>query len=404
MPTYKYVVKDESARTITGKLVADNQDIIVEELRKRKATIISIKELKEAQVFGGLRIGRPRVGLDDLVVFSRQLATMVDAGIPLLQSLSVLQEQMENKELRRILSIVSKDIETGNSLSTALSKHPSVFSDLYINMVKAGESSGMLNEILERMASYFEKVSALRRKVRTAMVYPAVVITMAIAITTFLMIKVVPTFSGIFDLLGGELPLPTKILIFVSNLVRKTFLIVIVSLIVFFSALARYIRTERGKLIFHRLELKLPILGELFRKVAVSKFSRTLATLVQSGVPILVSLEIVGKTSGNKVVEIAIENVRTNVREGESIAAPLGKSGVFPPMVVRMIAVGEQTGELGKMLGKISQFYDEQVDAAVAGLTSMIEPLIIGFLGIVVGSIVVALFLPILKITQLIGR
>jgi type IV pilus assembly protein PilC len=271
-------------------------------------------------------------------------------------------------------------------------------------MVKAGESSGMLNIILERISSYLEKTVGLQRKIKSAMVYPIIVISMAIIITTILLVKVVPTFKGIFDMLGGELPMPTKVLIFISDILRRwlIYAVSIVGLGVFL--VTRYIRTDTGRLKFDQLKLKLPVVGDLFRKVSISRFSRTLSTLIQSGVPILGALEIVGKTSGNRVIEIAVNNVKNNVREGESIAQPLIKSGVFPPMVTRMISVGEQTGELEKMLGKIADFYDEEVEAALSGLTSMIEPLIIAFLGVIVGGIVIALFLPIIKITQLLGK
>jgi type IV pilus assembly protein PilC len=404
MPVFKYVAKDQSAKTVSGKLVAKDKAIVVDELRKRKMVVISVTEVKGVSAFGfGLETGK-KVRTDDLVIFSRQLATMVDAGIPLMQSLDVLREQVRHGEFKRVISSIHDDIETGNSLSNSFAKHPNIFDSLYINMVKAGESSGMLNVILERLASYLEKMSMLRRKIRAAMVYPIIVISMAIIITAVLMLKVVPTFKGIFEMLGGELPLPTKVLIFVSDLFSKWIFYLIGVLIIISFIISRYVKTEKGRLRIDAIKLKLPVFGELFKKVAVSRFSRTLSTLIQSGVPILAALEIVGKTSGNKVIEDAIEDVRSNVREGESIAPPLVKSGVFPPMVTRMIAVGEQTGELEKMLGKVSDFYDEQVDTAITTLTSMIEPIIIAFLGIIVGGIVISLFLPILKITQLIGR
>ena len=403
MALFKYVAKDQSAKTLSGSMSADNQTVVIDELRKRKLVVISVKEVKESAK--GMRFfGGSKVKIDDLVIFSRQLATMVDAGIPLMQSLDALAEQIENASFKKVIAGIRDDIEVGNSLSASFSKHPQIFDTLYINMVKAGESSGMLNIILERVSSYLEKSISLQRKIKSAMIYPIIVISMAAIITTFLLVKVVPTFKNIFEMLGQDLPVPTKILIFFSDLLRKGLVFVIGGLFLISFAVSRYIRTETGRLNIDKLKLRLPAVGSLFRKVAVSRFSRTLATLIQSGVPILESLEIVGKTSGNKVIEIAVNNVRSNVREGESISSPLIKSGVFPPMVTRMIAVGEQTGELEKMLSKISDFYDEQVDVAISGLTSMIEPLIIAFLGVVVGGIVVALFLPILKITQIVGR
>jgi type IV pilus assembly protein PilC len=290
------------------------------------------------------------------------------------------------------------------SFCDSLAKHPKVFSELFINMTRAGEATGMLDEVLDRLASYLEKSVALTRKVRSSLVYPAVVVSMAILITAVLLLKVVPTFKSIFASLGGSLPLPTLILIAVSDLLRRNFLFLLGLLIVFSFVFKRYIGTEKGKYQFDRQKLKVPVLGPLFRKVALAKFSRTFSTLVRSGVSILNALDIVAKTSGNKVVEETVLNCRKAVRDGELISRPLSKSGVFPPMVCRMIGVGEQTGQLEKMLSKIADFYDEQVDAAVAALTSMIEPIVIAFLGIVIGGIVVSLFLPIFKITELIGK
>jgi type IV pilus assembly protein PilC len=290
------------------------------------------------------------------------------------------------------------------SFCDALSKHPTVFSELFINMSRAGEASGMLDEVLDRLASYLEKTASLQRKIQSSLVYPAVVITMAILITAVLLLKVVPTFKGIFDSLGGTLPLPTQILIMVSDLVRKYFIYTLGVLVLAGFLFRQYINTPKGRYNFDKALLRLPVLGTLFQKVAVAKFSRTFSTLVKSGVAVLNALEIVGKTSGNKVVEEAVSNCRTAVRDGEPIAAPLAKSRVFPPIVTRMVGVGEQTGQLEKMLTKIADFYDDQVDAAVAGMTSLIEPLVIAFLGIVIGGIVIALFLPIFKITELISK
>lgn len=268
-------------------------------------------------------------------------------------------------------------------------------------MVKVGETGGVLSTILDRIAAYLEKTLRLKRKVRSALIYPAVVVTMAIAITTILLVKVVPTFASIYDSFNQELPGMTQVLITISNFLKSKILYFIGGLILFVIFLGRLYRMDKGRLIIDRAVLRLPIFGDLIRKVAISRFSRTLATLLQTGVPILESLDIVGKSSGNRVLELVVENVKNNVREGESIAAPLVKSGVFPPMVTRMVAIGEKSGQLEKMLTKVAEFYDDQVDASVAGLTSIIEPVIIGFLGIVVGFIVIALFLPIINITQI---
>lgn len=396
MAHFSYVAKDNQGLRLTGILEASEEHAAIEVLHKKGLIVISVKEEK-------IRKARQQgVKLDDLVVFSRQLATMVESGITLVQALSILSEQAENKILSDITLGIKDDIESGSTLYDAIGKYPKVFSNLYVNMVKAGETSGLLDEILDRLASYLEKSSALQRKVKSALVYPIVVISMAFIITIVLLIKVVPTFKGIFATLGGTLPLPTQVLIGISDIMRRYFFFVVIGFFILGFLFNKYINTKRGRYQFDARILRVPVFGPLFRKVVVAKFSRTLATLVKSGVPILNALEIVGRTCGNVVVEETVNNTRNSIREGEPIAEPLAKGGVFPPMVVRMISVGEQTGQLEKMLNKIADFYDEQVDAAVSGLTSMIEPLVIGLLGIIIGGIVLALFMPIFKITELI--
>ncbi|MFH0828525.1 MAG: type II secretion system F family protein, partial [Candidatus Omnitrophota bacterium] len=306
--------------------------------------------------------------------------------------------------LQGVVMTVRQDIEAGMSFCDALSKHPQIFSELFINMSKAGEASGMLDEVLDRLATYQEKTAALQRKVGASLVYPIVVLGMAFVITAVLLLKVVPTFKGIFDMLGGQLPLPTMILIIVSDICRKNFLLAVIVGFIFTAVFKKYISTPRGRYKFDQTLLKLPVVGTLFQKVAVASFSRTFSTLVKSGVSVLNALDIVGKTSGNKVIEEAISNARSAVRDGEPIADPLARSKVFPTIVCRMIGVGEQTGQLEKMLSKIADFYDEQVDSAVSAMTSLIEPLVIGFLGIIIGGIVIALFLPIFKLSELISK
>ncbi len=396
MGFFSYIAKDSQGLRIKGMLEAVDQKDALAVLHKKGLIIISVKEERVKAVKD------KGIKLDDLVVFSRQLATMVESGITLVQALHILSEQSENKILSGVTLKIKDDIESGSSLHEALSRHPKIFSNLYINMVKAGETSGLLDEILDRLATYLEKSSALQRKVKSSLVYPAVVISMAILITVVLLVKVVPTFKGIFASLGGTLPMPTQILIAISDTLRKFFVFVVIAFIILVFIFKKLIDTPKGRYQFDKYSLRMPVFGPLLKKVVVAKFSRTLATLVKSGVPILNALEIVGKTSGNKVVEEAVDNARTSIKEGEPISEPLSRSGAFPPMVVRMISVGEQTGQLEKMLNKIADFYDEQVDAAVSGLTSMIEPLVIGFLGIIVGGIVIALFMPIFKITELI--
>lgn len=404
MPNFKYVAKDATGTTVTGRLEAKDRSEVIDGLRKKDLIIVSVKEASMGFKMPGMPfLGKGRVKLDDLVVFSRQLATMVDAGIPLVGALDILGEQIDNKTFGEIILKVRNDVETGSSFSDAIAKHKNIFSPLFVNMVRAGESSGMLDEILDRVAAYLEKTSSLQKKVRSALVYPAIVSSMAVIITLVLLLNVIPIFKKIFEGFGAKLPTPTLILLAVSDFLQKYLPFVGVFLVGAGFLLARYIKTEKGRMFFDSLLLKLPIFGILFTKVAISKFTRTLSTLIKSGVPILASLEIVGKTAGNKVIEVAIENVRMNVREGENIAEPLAKSKIFPPMVVRMVSVGEQAGELEKMLSKIADFYDEQVDAAVSGLTSIIEPLIIAFLGIVIGTIVICMFLPIFKLSAIVN-
>jgi len=401
MPNFKYTVKNSEGKTVNGNADAKSRENLIELLRKEDFTIISIEE--DANVQQKSVVAAKKVKLDDLVIFSRQLATMVEAGIPLVNVLDILGQQVENKAFGETVKKLKDDVETGSSFSQALAKHPRIFSALYINMVRAGESSGMLDEILNRVAVYLEKTATLQRKVKSAMVYPIAVITISIAITIFLLVKVVPTFKGIFDMLGGSLPLPTQILLAVSDFLRKWFVYGLIGVIVAVIVIVRGSKTESGKLALDTIVLKLPVFGNIIKKVSVAKFSRTFSTLVKSGVPILSSLDIVAKTSGNKIVEKAVNNAKKAVQEGKNLADPLSKTPVFPPMVVRMISAGEQAGELEKMLSKIADFYDEQVDAAVDGLTSLIEPMIILFLGVIVGGIVLAIFMPIFKITEILG-
>jgi type IV pilus assembly protein PilC len=402
LESYKYIAKDKKGQSVNGVIQAASEAEVAEVLHKRELVIVSVEITKTDA--GKSKAGDKKVKLDDLVVFSRQLATMIDAGIPLVNALGILAEQIENENLRGIIGNVRQDIEGGMSFCDALAKHPAVFSDLFVNMAKAGEASGMLNEILDRLAGFMEKQSALNRKIISSLVYPAVVVSMAIIITALLLLKVVPTFKGIFDSLGGTLPLPTQILIILSDILRKYFIYSIIVLGIIVYSFRKYLKTEKGRYRFDKQALRFPVFGPLLRKLAVAKFSRTFSTLVKSGVSVLSALDIVSKTAGNKVVEEAVVNCSKSVRDGEPISRPLAKSGVFPPMVTRMINVGEQTGQLEKMLSKIADFYDEQVDAAASALTSMIEPMVIAFLGIVIGGIVISLFLPIFKMSQLMAH
>lgn len=402
MNTYEYSAKNKLGQAVNGFLDAGSESEVAEILHKRDLIVVSVRETEKNTVEHPVK--DRKIKLDDMVVFARQLATMIESGITLVHALGILSEQVENKDLKAVVVGVRQDIEGGASFCDALGKHPKVFSELFINMVRAGEAGGKLDEVLDRLASYLEKSSALTRKIRSSLVYPAVVVTIAILITAVLLLKVVPTFKGIFSTLGGSLPLPTQMLIAASDLMKSYFIFLCALFAVAAVLFKKFIGTKPGRYLFDKKKLETPIIGPLFRKLAVAKFSRTFSTLVRSGVPVLVALEIVSKTSGNKVVEEAVMNCLKSVRDGEPISRPLSKSGVFPPMVCGMISIGEQTGQLEKMLSKIADFYDEQVDAAAASMTSMIEPLVIAFMGVVIGGIVISLFLPIFKITELISK
>ncbi len=394
MPLFTYVAKTSDGRTVTGTLEASVEKAVLEALHQRGLVVVRV---------GRPTISQPRPGrvrLDDLAIFARQLATLVDAGIPIVGGLEAVADQMENKTLRDVVRQAKAAVEGGTNLTVAIAKQSTIFSPLFVSMVKAGEASGHLAEVLQRLATYLEKSAALQRKVKSACVYPAIVIAMAVLITTLLMLNVIPAFKEIFTSLNVELPLPTRILIAVSDCMVKGFIPGLGVLFLGTVLARRALKTVAGQRWRDRLLLRLMLIGPIVRKVAVAKFARTLSTLIRSGVEILAALEIVSETAGNQIVADAVLQARTSIREGENIAGPLTASGVFPPMVVRMIAVGEQTGRLEDMLTKVAEFYEEQVDTAVSGLTSAIEPIIIAVLGVVVGSIVLSIFLPIFKLTQ----
>lgn len=406
MPAFEYQVKDKGGKDQTGVQEAADVSTLVSNLRGQGYLIIRVNEVKTEKVFG-LGKGPARKGgkggkvkLDDLVVFSRQMATLVGAGIPLIQALEILSEQVEKEKFKRILRDMHHEVQGGKSFSDAMAKHQQVFSPLFMHMVRAGESSGSLEEILDRVASYLEKSAALQKKVQSAMMYPASVTAIAFLITFGMLTFIIPQFAEIFEGLGAKLPAPTQMLINLSRYLERNWVIVLGIIGAMIFGCKQAIRLPAVAMAWDTIKLKIVIFGPLMLKVSVSKFSRTLATLVRSGVPILQSLEIVSKTSGNRRLERIIVALMESVKKGETLSGPLGKSAVFPSMVVRMIAIGEETGELEEMLVKIADFYDTQVDAAVSGLTSMIEPLIILFLGVIIGGIVIALFLPILTLAQ----
>ncbi len=406
MPTFSYIARNPQGRIIKGQTEAANQSLAARALRDQGLipTLIEAGGIMAAKTAKQATGKRGRIKLEDLVILTRQFATMIRAGLPLIEVLNILGDQSEKRLLKQVMKQVEKDVGGGASLYEALSKHKKVFSTFYLSMVMAGEAAGMLDSILDQVATYLEKVASIQRKIRSAVMYPAVVSCVAILITVFLMVKVVPVFAGIFDELKGSLPLPTQIVIFISNFLQHNLLIAFVAFVGAGLALWQVARTEKGRRAIDRFKLRMPIFGPLFLKVAVARFTRTLGTLIRSGVNILGALEICAKTAGNTVVEDAVLKTRTAIQSGESIATPLRESNVFPPMVVRMIDVGERTGALESMLSKIADFYEDQVDTAVAGLTSMIEPILMVFLGLVIGSIVIAMFMPMFKMFQLVGK
>src|SRR3954469_9190349 len=390
MPQFTYTARDAKGQMQQATIEAPNRDEVMNQLRKQKLQVIKVDEgaAQKKKRSGGIK-------MRDIVIFTRQFSTMINAGLPLVQALSILADQSENPVLADICKQVVFDVESGNTLADALRKHPKAFNELYVNMVAAGEAGGILDTILMRLATFIEKNDALVRKVKGAMIYPGVIMTVAGGAISVLLIFVIPTFPKLFKEAGIPLPLPTRIVIALSQGLQSYWWLAAAIIFGAVGSVKKYYATSDGKLAIDRLMLKMPVLGDVIRKSAVSRFTRTLGTLIGSGVSILVGLLITAKTAGNRVISDAIMESRASNAGGETIAAPLQKSNVFPPMVNSMIAVGEQTGGLDEMLSKIADFYDEEVDAAVSNLLSMMEPLMIVFLGVVVGGMVVAMYLPI---------
>lgn len=407
MPKYSYKARSISGSIITDFIEAADQKTAIDKLKSQKYIIMEINEAKTNPLSGvikKLNPFKPSVSAKELVLFSRQFSTLVTAGVPIVQGLTILMDQAESPVFKKVISSLREDIEQGISITDAMRKHPTAFSELYVSMIKAGEVGGILDAILERLSSYLEAAEELKGKVKGAMVYPAVISVVAGSVTLFLLIFIIPTFQGIFASFGAELPLPTRVLIGISTFLRKGSVFLVLFVIGLIWGFKKIRKSEKGKTITDTYALKLPLFGLLLKKVAVAKFSRTLGTLIKSGVPILQALDTVGKTSGNKVIEKAINSARDAIKEGERMADPLRKTGVFPPMVIQMIAIGEETGNLDTMLNKIADFYDQEVDVAVKGLTSMIEPLIMVGMGIVVGAIVLAMFLPMFELGDLASK
>ncbi len=402
--TFQYKVRDREGRVLQGSLEADNHELVVNKLRQMGYTPINVERqdlsaLKKDLTIPGLG---SRVGLKDVAIFSRQFATMINSGLSLLRALNILGDQTENPALAKILIQVRMDVEKGTSLSQALARHPKAFNRLYIAMVRAGEIGGMLDTVLLQLASTIEKQVELRRKIVSAMTYPVAVLLLVLLIVTAMLIFVVPTFEGLYADLKSPLPAPTKLLLNVSSFMTTFAPLIILAVVGLVFLFKRWIASDKGRAIWDAFKLKVPIFGKLVRKTALTRFARTLASLMSAGVPILEALEITAETVGNAVVAKAVREVQVGVRQGESMARPLGQHAVFPPMVVQMLAVGEETGAVDTMLEKVADFYDQEIEALVDALTSLLEPLLIVVLGGVVGGMVVSLYLPMFNIINLI--
>jgi type IV pilus assembly protein PilC len=399
--TYTWKGRSPSGELLSGEYQTDNKDELVSYLRKRKIIITSVRE-RGAQVAFKLP-SRERVGVKDIGVFTRQFATMINAGLPMVQCLDILAQQTEKEFLRNSIARIMGDVEGGSTLGEAMGRHPKVFNNLYVNMVEAGEAGGILDVILTRLATFLEKLDQLQRKVKSALTYPAVVAFVALGATAFMLIFIIPTFARMFSDFGGQLPLPTRIVIALSDFLRNFWWALVAGIVGLVVMLQRYYKTDNGRLQVDRLLLKVPVLGMVIRKGSVARFTRTLGTLISSGVPILSGLEITARTAGNRVVENAVMSTRESISQGNTIADPLKACGVFPPMVTQMISVGEQTGALDEMLEKIATFYDSEVDTAVDSLTSIIEPVMIVIMGVVVGGMLIAMYLPMFKLVTVVG-
>lgn len=405
MPLFSYTARATDGKMINGTMEAADQQTVVQFLREKgmMPTEIRIGASSPTKVKKkkGKR-GRPTI--DDLAVFSQQMAVMIRAGLPLIEVLNILGEQTDRRMLAEIIQRIEKDVEAGESLTDAMCKYRNVFDTFYLSMIRAGEASGMLDSILEQVAVYMERTASLQRKIKMATMYPTTVMVIAMGITAFLLVKVVPVFASIFSDLGGELPLPTRIVLAMSNFLQSYWYIIIAVGIGGYIGFKQWYKTPSGKLAVDTAMLRMPIFGPLFLKTAVAKFTRTLGTLIRSGVNIIQALEIVAQTANNRRIELAVNKTKASIQSGESLTKPLAESGVFPPMVTRMIDVGEKTGALEGMLTKIADFYEDQVSTAVAGLTSLIEPLLIVFLGVVVGFVVIAMFMPMFKMIDLVSH
>jgi type IV pilus assembly protein PilC len=397
MPVYLWEGKNRNNQIQKGEMEAPNENSVRAHLNRIKIVPTKVKK-KPKDLFENISFLQPKVKQKDIIIFARQFSTMIDAGLPIIQCMDILQSQQENATFKKMLKELKEQVEGGSTLADALKRFPKHFDNLFVNMIAAGEAGGILDVILKRLSAYMEKAAGLKRKVKGAMVYPAITVAVAVVVVAIILVFVIPVFQKMFQDFGGQLPGPTLIVIAISEFVKSKIHWIIIGLILFAIAFRQYYKTDKGKLTIDGLLLKTPVFGILLRKFAVARFTRTMGTMLGSGVAILDALDIVAKTSGNRVIENAIYAVRSGIAEGRTMADPLQTSGVFPAMVCQMISVGESTGALDAMLEKIADFYDEEVDQAVENLTAMIEPMMIVFLGIIVGGLIVSMYLPIFKI------
>jgi type IV pilus assembly protein PilC len=402
MPTYVFKGRNRLGEVIVGERMAESRDLLRQLLRREQVMLTSVKEKGREVAVPKLGGGRKKVKAKELAIFTRQFSVMIDAGLPLVQCLEILAQQQDNKHFQMVLTQTRQDVEEGSTLAAAMARHTKVFDQLFVNMIEAGEAGGILDLILQRLSTYIEKIVKLRRDVMSAMIYPAAVVVIATAVVAVIMVFVIPSFQNIFTgLLGpGELlPLPTRIVVGISDFLAGIGGLVVFGVIIATVVATRfYYRTTKGHRMLDGLMLKIPLMGSILRKITVARFSRTLSTLLSSGVPILQSLDITARTAGNVILEEAINKVRAGVERGESVVEPLKATEVFPNMVSQMIAIGEQTGALDAMLGKIADFYEQEVDSAIASLLTLIEPVMIGFLGVTIGGIVIAMYLPLFSL------
>ena len=402
MAKYVWEGKNRGGAKVSGEMDAPHEEFVLAYMRREHIAPVSIKK-KAMDINIGFNFGEKKVSHKELAIFTRQFATMIDAGLPLVQCLDILSSQQDNATFKKILGKVKEDVEGGSTFADALGKHPKVFDALFVNLVAAGEVGGILDTILSRLAEHIEKAMKLAKRIKGAMVYPATIVGVAVVVTVVLLVYVIPIFAEMFTDFGGELPVATKFVMKLSEAMRKYFLAIVIGIFAVGAIFKWYISQESGRKNWDRLLLKLPVVGPLIQRIAVARFSRTLGTMISSGVPILESMDIVSRTAGNKVVEEAIMKARGSISEGKTIAEPLMESAVFPPMVTQMVAVGEATGALDVMLNKIADFYDDEVDAAVDALTALLEPMLMVFLGVVIGGLVIAMYLPIFQLAGVVG-